>query len=190
LSSSEHATGEPGQADDATLDEGCFYLSKLGLTAKEVASRFEIGESEVLTRRKHFAKGIKQGSIAEDMGLDFWRSIKEEAEGNIKVTFVSDKGFHHAWRTDLKRFDGPTLLAIFESCKDFLNLDPNARFLQYDAPKNYDPLAMQREISKAVIVIGALLDEKWKKEGNRKKKPGGATGSSTRRPKRESSPNS
>jgi len=190
LSSGEGATGEPDRADDASLDEGCFYLSKLGLTAKEVASRFEIGEREVVMRRKRFANGIKQGTIAEDMGLEFWRSIKEEAEGNIKVTFVSDKGFHHAWRSDLEKFDGPTLLAIYESCKDFLNLDPNARFLQYNAPKNYDPLAMQREISKAVIVVGALLEEKWKKEGNSKRMLRGATGPTTRRARRESPPNS
>ena len=186
MSSRGTGTGESDQADDATLDEGCFYLSKLGLTAKEIASRFEIAEREVLARRKRFEEGLKQGKIVEDMGLDFWRSIKEEAEGNIKVTFVSDKGFHHAWRSDLRKFDGPTLLSIYESCKDFLNLDPNARFLQYNAPKNYDPLAMQREISKAVIVIGALLEEKWKEKGKRKKKPGG----STRRARPDSPPNS
>jgi hypothetical protein len=190
LSSSGNAKGRPEQADDATLDEGCFYLSELGLSAKEVASRFEIDEREVLARRKRFEAGIKDGSIVEDLGREFWESIKEEAEGNIKVTFVSGKGFHHAWRTDLRKLDGPTLLSIFESCKDFLNLDPNARFLQYDAPKNYDPLAMQREISKAVIVVGALIEEKWKEAEMPKRKRGGAATGSKRRRGPDSPPNS
>jgi hypothetical protein len=180
LSSGSVGRGKADQADDATLDEGCYYLSELGLTAAEVASRLEIGEREVIERRKRFEDGIKAGTTVEDMGREFWQSIKEEAEGNIKVTFVSGKGFHHAWRSDLRKFDGPTLLAIFESCKDFLNLDPNARFLQYDAPKNYDPLAMQREISKAVIVVGALLEEKWKEEGKPKKKRGARRASKTK----------
>jgi len=166
----EAPSGKSDRMDDQTLDEGCYYLSKLGLRPAEVAARFEISEKEAVLRRKRFAAGLKDGSIVEDMGLAFWESIKEEAEGNIKVTFVSGKGFHHAWRSDLKKFDGPTLLAIYESCKDFLNLDPNARFLQYDAPKNYDPLAMQREISKAVVSIGALLEDKWKEEGKPKRR--------------------
>ncbi len=154
-----------GEVDDDTLDEGCYYLSSLGLSAKEVGRRFEIPSDEALRRKKRYRSKLKSGEVVEDpVSLEFWRSIREEAEGNVKVTFVSGKGFHHAWRSDLKKFDGETLLAIYESCKGFLNTDPNARFLQYDAPKNYDPLAMQREISKAVVVVGSLLEEKWKEE--------------------------
>jgi hypothetical protein len=85
------------------------------------------------------------------------------------VTFVSDKVFHHAWRSDLEKMDGPSLMAVFESCKQFLNLDPNARFLQYSPPKNYDPLAMQREITKAVTVINSILESKWKHEKGAKR---------------------
>ncbi len=106
--------------------------------------------------------------VAADDDLAFWRNVKQEAEGNVKVTFVTDKGFHHAWRSDLEKLDGPSLLAIFESCKRFLNLDPNARFLEYSPPKNYDPLAMQREISKAVTVINSILEKEGKQE---KKEP-------------------
>ena len=159
----------PGDGSDAIdegiLDEGCFYLTRLGVTPREVASRFEITESEVNRRAKRFERGLKDGKIAaESVSADFWKSIREEAEGNVKVTFVSEKGFHHSWRSDLRKLDGSTLLSIFESCKSFLNLDPSARFLEYKTPKNYDPLAMQREISKAVVVIGALLEEKWDEE--------------------------
>ncbi|MDA4135823.1 MAG: hypothetical protein OK449_02330 [Thaumarchaeota archaeon] len=163
--SSKGKPTDGAEVDADTLDEGCYYLAALGLTPKEVAERFEIDPRDVLKRKKRFEAGLKSGEIEEDpASLVFWRSVREEAEGNVKVTFVSGKGFHHAWRSDLKKFDGPTLLAIYESCKDFMNLDPNARFLQYDAPKNYDPLAMQREIAKAVVVFGNLIEEKWKEE--------------------------
>jgi hypothetical protein len=167
--SSEPASQGLGEIDEDTLDEGCYYLSKLGLSSAEVGERFEIRAGEVAKRRNRFQARVKKGELVEDGdSLEFWKSVREEAEGNVKVTFVSGKGFHHAWRSDLMKFDGPTLLAIYESCKEFLNLDPSARFLQYDAPKNYDPLAMQREIAKAVVVVGNLLEEKWKEE---QKKP-------------------
>jgi hypothetical protein len=170
--SSKSPPARKDEVDEDTLDEGCYYLSKLGLSSKEVAERFEIGVLDVTKRKRRFDARLKSGEVEEEpVSLVFWKSVREEAEGNVKVTFVSGKGFHHAWRSDLKKFDGPTLLGIYESCKDFMNLDPNARFLQYDAPKNYDPLAMQREIAKAVVVVGNLLEEKWKEDGERTKDP-------------------
>jgi hypothetical protein len=156
--------------DDSVLEEGSYYLSKLNLDVDAIAERFEIPSSQVLRHRKRFEGKLKRGDVVEvDSDLAFWRNVKEEAEGNVKVTFVTDKGFHHAWRSDLEKLDGPSLLAIFESCKRFLNLDPNARFLEYSPPKNYDPLAMQREISKAVTVINSILEKKWKHD--RKEEP-------------------
>ncbi len=130
-----------------------------------------------MTRRaKRFERRLKGGEVQEEaVSTDFWNSIREEAEGNVKVTFVSEKGFHHSWRSDLRKLDGPTLLSLFEANKGFLELDPSSRFLEYKTPKNYDPLAMQREISKAVVVLGALLEEKWKEEKEGKEKTGRAT---------------
>jgi hypothetical protein len=149
---------------DDVLDEGCYYLSKLGLDDDAIAEKFEIRKSEVLKRRARFEMRAKKGEVVDDSGLNFWKNVKLEAEGDVKVTFVSDKGFHHAWKSDLQKLDGPTLLSIYESCKRFLDLDPNTRFLEYAPPKNYDPLAMQREIRKAIRVVGGILEEKWKEE--------------------------
>jgi hypothetical protein len=155
--------------DDSVLEEGSYYLSKLDLDVEAIAERFEIPTAQVLRHRTRFEGKLKRGDVLEvDTDLQFWRNVKQEAEGNVKVTFVTDKGFHHAWRTDLEKLDGPSLLAIFESCKRFLNLDPNARFLEYAPPKNYDPLAMQREITKAVTVINSILEGKWKDQGKGK----------------------
>jgi hypothetical protein len=157
--------------DENILDEGCYYLTSMGMSASEVALRFEISERQVSTRAKRFKRNLDDGRIVpESISTEFWKSIREEAEGNVKVTFVSEKGFHHSWRSDLRKLDGATLLSLYESCKDFLNLDPSARFLEYKTPKNYDPLAMQREISKAVVVLGGLLEEKWKEESGEDKR--------------------
>jgi hypothetical protein len=170
------ATQDDGREaiDDDILDEGCFYLTGLGMTPAEVASRFEISPRQVASRAARFRKRLEGGKVVEEpVSADFWKSIREEAEGNVKVTFVSEKGFHHSWRTDLRKLDGATLLSLYESCKDFLSLDPNARFLEYKTPKNYDPLAMQREITKAVVVLGGLLEEKWKEEKEKGSKQAG-----------------
>jgi len=153
------------EIDDSVLEEGSYYLSKLDLDVEAIAERFEIPPAQVLRHKTRFEGKLKRGDVLEvDTDFAFWRNVKEEAEGNVKVTFVTDKGFHHSWRSDLEKLDGPSLLAIFESCKRFLNLDPNARFLEYSPPKNYDPLAMQREISKAVTVINSILEKKWKRD--------------------------
>jgi hypothetical protein len=170
-----HPPENSEEIDEAILDEGCYYLTRMGLTTSEVATRFEISEAEVARRSSTFEKRVLSGGVPdESTSRDFWSSIREEAEGNVKVTFVSKKGFHHSWRSDLRKLDGATLLSLFESSKDFLNLDPSARFLQYETPKNYDPLAMQREISKAVLVIGALLEEKVKEKESLDRKAGPA----------------
>jgi hypothetical protein len=163
------ATTSMDEIDDSVLEEGSYYLSKLDLDVAAIAERFEIPPAQVLKHRTRFEGKLKRGEVIEvDEDLAFWRNVKQEAEGNVKATFVTDKGFHHAWRSDLEKLDGPSLLAIFESCKRFLNLDPNARFLEYAPPKNYDPLAMQREITKAVTVINSILESKWKDKGDSK----------------------
>lgn len=158
------ADGEPPvEIDQDVLDEGSYYLSKLDLDPAAIAQRFEIPKGDVLRHKTRYERKLKRGDALETAGdLAFWMSVKQEAEGNIKVTFLSEKGFHHAWRTDLEKLDTATLFEIFESCKRFLNLDPNARFLEYSPPKNYDPLAMQREVSKAVTVVSAILEGRSK----------------------------
>jgi len=156
------------EMDEDTLDEACFYLSKLGLDSPQIAKRFELSAEEVGRRRARFTAKLRAGDVVEtESDRNFWSDIMREAEGNVKVTFVTQKGFHHAWRSDLQKLDAQTLFSIYESCRHFLNLDPNARFLEYSPPKNYDPLAMQREIRNAVVVIGALLGEAWSKQENK-----------------------
>lgn len=145
------------------LEEGCYYLSKLGLTDEEIGRHFETPPGEVAKLAKSYSSKLKSGQIvAGDIDKVFWERVKKEAEGDVKLTVVSDKGFHHAWKSELARLDGRALMAIYEASRDFLGADPNQKFLDFPPPKGYDPLAMDREIRKAVVVLGRLLEEKWK----------------------------
>ena len=160
---------ELGDVSEEVLEEGCYYLSKLGLSLKEVAEKLEIPRAKVVAHRNSYSRKLKQGKVkGDDFDVTFWKEVKEEAEGNTKVTFVSEKGFHHSWKSDLQKLDGPSLMAIYESSKEFLDTDPNQRFLDYAAPKGYDPLALQREVRRTVGIINSILEERWNSESSSK----------------------
>jgi len=164
------------QVDEEVLEEGCYYLSRLGLTSEQLASHFGLRPARADELAKSYERKIKSGSVSpSDFDRTFWEDVKKEAEGDFKITFLSDKGFHHAWKSELANLDGPALMSIYESSKDFLNADPNQRFLDFPPPKGYDPLAMDREIRKAVGVIQELLEKRWTSEkranGNKAVKP-------------------
>jgi predicted transcriptional regulator len=151
--------------DEDVLAEGCYYLSQLGLTEEGIAKHLEITSSVVSRLIRAYARKLKSGEIvAAEIDRTFWEDVKKEAEGDVKLTFLSDKGFHHAWKSELRGLDGHALMSIYEASKDFLGADPNQKFLEYPPPKGYDPLAMDRELKKAVAVIGELLSEKWNAE--------------------------
>jgi hypothetical protein len=156
----------PDELSEEVLEEGSYYLSGLGLTNKQIAEHFEITPAKVASLIDAYNSKLKSGKVAVgEFDREFWGDVKKEAEGDVKLTFLSEKGFHHAWKSELQRLDGPALMSIYESSKDFLSADPNQKFLDYPPPKGYDPLAMDRELRKAVGVIGELLAEKWKAQG-------------------------
>jgi len=158
----------PGsEVDDEVLEEGCYHLSQLGVSVDQLAAHFEITPARARSLVRSYEGKLKSGKVtAGDFDRVFWEDVKKEAEGDQKVTFLSDRGFHHAWKSELKKLDGAALMSIYEASKDFLNADPNQKFLDYPPPKGYDPLAMDRELKKAVGVIGDLLSEKWNQENS------------------------
>jgi len=153
------------EMDEEVLEEGCYYLSNSGLSKEQLASHFGLSPSKVEALTRAYESKIKSGKVAPgDFDRVFWEDVKKEAEGDVKLTFLSEKGFHHAWKSELGRLDGPALMSIYESSKDFLSADPNRKFLDFPPPKGYDPLAMDRELRKAVGVIEELLGDKWASE--------------------------
>jgi hypothetical protein len=151
------------EIDESVLEEGCYYLSQLGLSYVQIAGHFETTPAAVRRLVGSYRRQLKSGKVAVDeFDRAFWEGVKKEAEGDVKLTFVSEKGFHHAWRSELTKLDGPALMSMLEASKDFLSSDPNQKFLDYPAPKGYDPLALDREVRKAVGVIGEILDAVWR----------------------------
>jgi len=146
------------------LEEGCYYLSRVGLPEEQIAQHFETSPENVAKMIASYSSKLKSGKVAEgDFDRAFWEGVKREAEGDLKLTVVSEKGFHHVWKSELQKLDGHALMAIYESSRDFLGADPNQKFLEYNPPKGYDPLAIDREIRKAIGALEELLDDKWKK---------------------------
>ena len=151
---------------DEILEEGCYHLSRMGLSLNDLAAHFEIPRGKVSRLIASYEAKLMTGVVTQgDFDKAFWEDVKKEAEGDVKLTFLSEKGFHHAWKSELVKLDGPSLMSIYESSKDFLSADPNQKFLDFPPPKGYDPLAMDRELRKAVGIIGDLLAEKWKEGG-------------------------
>jgi hypothetical protein len=159
------------EVSEEILEEGCYYLAQLGLTDRKIGEHFETSSGHVRRLVESYSEKLKSGEVtAGDFDRAFWEDVKKEAEGDIKLTFVSEKGFHHSWKSELQRLDGRVLMSIYEASRDFLSSDPNQKFLDYPAPKGYDPLAMDREIRKAVAVSGELLEQRWKEEGHSAKR--------------------
>ena len=158
-------SGDP-EISEEILEEGCYYLAQLGVSNEQIAAHFETTPANAAELVASYSSKLKSGKVvAGDLDRAFWEDVKKEAEGDVKLTFVSDKGFHHSWKSELLRLDGRALMSIYEASKDYVGADPNQKFLDFPPPKGYDPLAMDREVRKAVAVIGELLAEKWKSEG-------------------------
>ena len=139
--------GKVQDVDEEVLEEGCYHLSKLGLTADQLAAHFDITPARAESLVASYESKLKSGkAVPGEFDRTFWEDVKKEAEGDVKLTFLSDKGFHHAWKSELVRLDGPALMSIYEASKDFVNADPNQKFLDFPPPKGYDPLALEREV--------------------------------------------
>jgi hypothetical protein len=157
---------EEPEISEEVMEEGCYHLSQLGLTNAQLAAHFETTPAKVTSMIQSYRSKLKKGEVSPgEFDRVFWEDVKREAEGDVKLTFLSEKGFHHGWKSELEKLDGRALMSIYESSKDFLGADPNQKFLDYPPPRGYDPLAMDRELKKAVEVIGELLAEKWKESG-------------------------
>lgn len=149
------------------LDEATYYLKKLGLTDKEVASRLEQTQAEIRKRNRRHDSRIRSGLIKySDSDRTFWKDLISESEGDVKITFVRNDGFYHCRRSDLEAMDGTALMEIFDASKHFLNLDPNYHhgFLEGKSPVGFDPLALAREIKQAVMLIEQILQQRAKQE--------------------------
>lgn len=147
------------------LGEACYYLLKKGLTLEQVSKALEIPQEEVTQLRKRFESRIASGKAVEsEVDKNLWEDVYNDSVGNEKITFVKDNGFYHCRRSDLEDMDSTALMAIFESSKQFLDFDMYKPYLKSKPPVGYDPMAMQRQIKRAVEIIEVLLKQRWEGE--------------------------
>jgi len=150
--------------DDASqyLQEACYYLKKKGLTIEQVSKALEISEQEATRLCQRFEARIVSGDAVEnEIDRNLWEDVYNDSVGNEKITFVRDNGFYHCRRADLDKMDSPALMAIFETSKKFSDFDMYRRYLDSKPPVGYDPMAMQRQIKRAVDLIEQVLKQRW-----------------------------
>lgn len=147
------------------LQEACYYLRKKGLSYQEVSRALEISEQEAARLFREYESKIVGGIAREDeVDRNLWEDVYNDSISNEKVTFVRDDGFYHCRRSDLEKMDGPALMAIFESSRKFLDFDMYKPYLGTKPPAGYDPMALQRQVKRAVELVESILKERWVRE--------------------------
>jgi hypothetical protein len=156
----------------AYLEEACFHLHKKGLSFEELSTKLELqpGEAELLYRS--YENKLRNGSVVEDV-IDsrLWADVHDDATGNEKITFARDNGFYHCKKSDLESMDSTALMSIFETSKRFLDYDIYKRYLNSKPPVGYDPMALQRQVGRAITLIEEILEKRYEQEKNSKKQP-------------------
>ncbi len=161
---------ESNEEYGAYLEEACFHLHKKGLSFDELSTKLELQPGEAEKLYKSYENKLKNGSIVEDV-IDsrLWADVHDDATGNEKITFARDNGFYHCKRSDLENMDSTALMSIFETSKRFLDYDIYKRYLNSKPPVGYDPMALQRQVNRAITLIEEILKQRYQQEKNSKK---------------------
>lgn len=144
------------------LQEACYYLRKKGLSFEEVSRILELPEEKTLTLCREYESRLGRGvAIENEVDRRLWEDVYNDSVGNEKVTFAREDGFYHCRKSDLEKMESPALMSIFETSKKFLDFDMYRRYLDTKPPVGYDPMAMQRQIKRAVEIISKILETRW-----------------------------
>ncbi len=147
------------------LEEACYYLRKKGLSFQQVSKALEIPEPRASQLFEVYQSKIAKGLVEEsEVDRSLWEDVYNDSVGNEKITFARENGFYHCRRSDLEGMDSPALMNIFETSKKFLDFDMYRRYLDTKPPVGYDPMAMQRQIKRAVELIQEILRQRYEKE--------------------------
>ncbi len=150
---------------EAYLEEACYYLRKKGLSFEELSKALAIPEEQAVKFHREYSRKIEEGAVNEnEVDKSLWEDIYHDSQGDEKVTFVRDDGFYHCRGSDLEAMDGTALMAIFETSKKFLDFDMYKPYLNSKTPPGYDPMALQRQVKRAIELIQGILHKKWAQE--------------------------
>jgi len=148
------------------LQEATYYLRRKGLSFEKLSRILEIPEQKVRDFYDEYASKIRDQTILEsEVDRNLWEDVYNDSIGNEKVTFARDNGFYHCRKSDLEKMESPALMAIFETSKQFLDFDMYRKYLDTKPPVGYDPMALQRQVKRAVDIIREILENRWEKTG-------------------------
>jgi hypothetical protein len=144
------------------LQEATYYLKRRGLSFEELSRILEIPEQRVRNFYDEYASKIRDQTVMEnEVDRNLWEDVYNDSIGNEKITFARDNGFYHCRKSDLEAMDSPALMAIFETSKLFLDFDTYRKYLDTKPPIGYDPMALQRQVKRAVDIIREILEKRW-----------------------------
>lgn len=147
------------------LQEACYYLKKKGLNFKEISKALEVSETQAMLLFQEYDLKVSRGAVAEsEVDKNLWEDIYNDSIGNEKITFARENGFYHCRRSDLEAMDSQALMSIFEASKKFLDFDMYKPYLDSKPPVGYDPMALQRQVKRAVELIQEILKQRWVKD--------------------------
>lgn len=130
-----------------------------------MSNALEIREEEAVRFQKEYAEKIARGLVREnEVDKNLWEDIYHDSLGDEKITFARDTGFYHCRKSDLEKMESTALMAIFETSKKFLDFDMYKPYLNSKPPAGYDPMALQRQVKRAVDLIQVILQNRWVKE--------------------------
>ncbi len=163
----ENQTDKAGDEIDY-LQEASYYLRKKGLSLRDVSKALEISEEKALRFYDEYSEKVSKGLAKEnEVDRNLWEDIYRDSLGDEKITFARDQGFYHCRKSDLEGMDSTALMAIFETSKKFLDFDLYKPYLNSKPPVGYDPMALQRQVKRAVELIQTILDKRWAQEAGK-----------------------
>jgi len=132
------------------------------LNFHDISKALEITQEEAVRFNREYSGKISTGLVKEnDVDRNLWEDIYHDSLGDEKVTFARDNGFYHCRKSDLEAMDSTALMAIFETSKKFLDFDMYKPYLNSKPPVGYDPMALQRQVKRAVDLIQEVLQKRW-----------------------------
>jgi len=144
------------------VEEACFYLSKLGKNAAEIAKEFSMTGSQVDAAIESYSKKIETNQVAYDEDTkDFWARINQESSGDEKITLVDDKGrYYHGWRSEIEKLGTAELVELLVVNKKYSDRHPLSEFSKTQPVVGYDPIVPLRNIRRTVYLIDQILQKR------------------------------
>ena len=147
---------------DDYVEEACFYLFENKVGKKEIASVFNLTQSQVAAAINSHKNRISEGKAKyEEDAKEFWAKNYRESSGDERITMVDDKGrYYHGWKSELEGFDSEKIVELLVVNKNYSDKHPLSEFTKGQAAIGYDPLVPLRNIRRTVQLLEEMLAKK------------------------------